>query len=244
MKQKILWGVALAGTIVGLAGYLLGYGYLGRHEGPGKVTPVPRDAQELAAGLAERQRVAERLHPGDTQILFGDLHVHTTFSSDAFVMSLPLVSGEGAHPPADACDFARHCAALDFWSINDHAESLTPAHWRETVESIRACNAVADPANPDVIAFLGWEWTQDGTTPANHWGHKNIILRDTAEAEIPARPIAARQPEGDIVTIPPAVRAGLVLLLRDQRTLDFTTFLAESASVPPCEKGRNNKMEK
>ena len=237
MKQKILRGIALAATIVAIAGYLLGYGYLGRHEGPGEVTPVPRDAHELADGLAERRGVVERLHPEDTQILFGDLHVHTTFSSDAFVMSLPLVSGEGAHPPADACDFARHCAALDFWSINDHAESLTPAHWRETIESIRACNAVADPANPDVIAFLGWEWTQDGTTPANHWGHKNIILRDTAEAKIPARPIAARQPEGDIVTIPPAVRAGLVLLLRDQRTLDFTTFLAESASVPPCPDG-------
>jgi hypothetical protein len=172
------------------------------------------------------------------QILFGDLHVHTTFSSDAFVMSLPLVSGEGAHPPADACDFARHCAALDFWSINDHAESLTPEHWRETIESIRQCNAVAaDPNNPDVTAFLGWEWTQDGSAPENHWGHKNIVLRDTDEEGIPARPIGALLPDGDIVVMPLLARAGLVALMRDQRTLDFTRFLQENADTPPCPAG-------
>ncbi|MDG1957342.1 MAG: DUF3604 domain-containing protein [Candidatus Binatia bacterium] len=237
MKKRILWIFLLLVTTLGGLGYLLGHGAFGEHEGPGEVTPIARDPHEMEMILAERRETESRLSPAGTQILFGDLHVHTTFSSDAFVMSLPLVSGEGAHPPADACDFARHCAALDFWSINDHAESLTPAHWRETVESIRACNAVADPENPDVIAFLGWEWTQDGTSPENHWGHKNIILRDIEEENIPTRPIAARQPMGDIVTIPPAIRAGLVLLLRDRRTLDFTTFLEESASVPPCPEG-------
>ena len=114
-----------------------------------------------------RARRAGRLAPGapapEKQILFGDLHVHTTFSADAFMRSLPMLQGEGAHPPADACDFARFCSALDFWSINDHAEAISPQHWQETKESIRQCNAVAgDPKNPDVVAFLGWEWTQVG----------------------------------------------------------------------------------
>ena len=118
--------------------------------------------------------------------------MHTTFSADAFMRSLPLLQSEGAHPPADACDFARFCSDLDFWSINDHAEALTPQRWRETQESIRHCNEVAgDPASPDLVAFLGWEWTQVGRSPADHFGHKNVVLRDTDEALVPARPISA-----------------------------------------------------
>src|SRR4029079_10019885 len=79
---------------------------------------------------------------------------------------LPFMQGEGAHPPADACDFARFCSGLDFWSIEDHAESITRQHWKQTKESIRQCNAVAgDRKNPDLVAFLGWEWTQVGERP-------------------------------------------------------------------------------
>jgi len=227
------WIVALVG-VLGVGLYALGRGVFGAHEGPGEVTPI----RIPAAVVAERARVdraaSQALGGADTTILFGDLHVHTTFSSDAFVMSLPLVSGEGAHPPADACDFARHCAALDFWSINDHAESLTPAHWRETVESIRQCNAVAPGDEADVTAFLGWEWSQDGTGPDDHWGHKNVLLKGTRDDEIPTRPIASLHPDGDIVSLPPLARAGLALLMRDRRTLDYTRMLEESASVLPC----------
>ena len=119
----------------------------------------------------------------DKQILFGDLHVHTTFSTDAFLWSLPMLQGDGAHPIADACDYARFCSSLDFWSINDHDFSITPRHWRETVDSIRQCNDVAgDPANPDMVAYLGWEWTQVGTTPEKHYGHKNVVLQHLDDA--------------------------------------------------------------
>jgi hypothetical protein len=135
--------------------------------------------------------------PAPKQILFGDLHVHTTFSQDAFMFSLPMLGGEGAHPPADACDFARFCSALDFWSINDHASSISADEWADTVESIRQCNAVGgDGANPDTVAFLGWEWTQVGLTPDTHYGHKNVVLAGTDEAEVPPRVIASTRQLG------------------------------------------------
>lgn len=232
--RKTLYALAALVTLVGVGLSLLGRGSFGRHEEAGTVTLVPLTPEVLTARRAASSRATRTVGAPPGQILFGDLHVHTTFSSDAFVMSLPLVSGEGSHPPADACDFARHCAALDFWSINDHAESLTPAHWRETIDSLRRCNAIADPADPDVTAFLGWEWTQDGTTPQNHWGHKNVILKSTEEDQVPSRPIGALQANGDILVLPRLARAGLALLLRDRRTLDFARFLEETAAVPLC----------
>ena len=131
------------------------------------------------------------------QILFGDLHVHSTFSFDAFTLSLPMSGGDGAHPVSDACDFARHCSSLDFWSINDHAITLTPRRWSETVEAIRQCNDIAgSETNPDLVTYLGWEWTQVGATPETHYGHKNVIIRGLDDTEIPARPIAAGAPLG------------------------------------------------
>jgi hypothetical protein len=74
------------------------------------------------------------------QILFGDLHVHTFYSGDFFLQSYQTPDLDLRRTPADACDFARFCSQLDFWSINDHAESLTPAHWEATGRAVRECD--------------------------------------------------------------------------------------------------------
>jgi hypothetical protein len=166
----------------------------GGDQDPGQITEVARPPEGVTQ-LRERQQASAPAGRQERQILFGDFHVHTSYSLDAFFTSMPLLSGTGAHPPADACDYARHCAALDFYAITDHARELTPAHWAAEKDSVRQCNAVAgDAANPDLVAFHGFEWTHVGTTPETHWGHKNVIFRGESEAEVPARPISSAGP--------------------------------------------------
>ena len=236
----------LALSLISLAALLPAVqGCRGRHETPGEIEGRRLPAAVVAGRDARRREVSPALRRDEvaTQILFGDLHVHTTFSIDAFALSLPVLQGEGAHPPADACDFARYCSALDFWSINDHAESLTPQHWRETVDSIRRCNAVAgDPADPDVVAFLGWEWSQVGATAEEHYGHKNVILRGLDDADVPTRPIAAPpQTLVDAFDFQRSWWEGIQVPLRDplgaRRYFDFSRFRAELLEVPRCAGG-------
>jgi len=186
-------------------------------------TPAPNpkrvDPAARAADFRQRAESAAAVLGSDAprakQILFGDLHVHTTISADAFLMALPFLQGEGVHPPADACDYARFCSGLDFWSINDHAESISPRNWQQTKEAVRRCNAVAgEPSNPDLVTFLGWEWTQVGTTAAEHYGHKNVIFKDTEDARVPVRPISALTPQ-----VRETMRSGVPLSLQIRTVL-------------------------
>jgi hypothetical protein len=234
-------GVALISllALAALALWGAGRGLLGAHEGPGAIRGPERARETIGAEQTQQRVAANRLGLEPTrQILFGDLHVHTTFSVDAFMISLPTMGGEGSHPPADACDFARYCSALDFWSINDHDFSLTPEHWRETIASIRQCNALAtDPRSPDMVSFLGWEWTQVGLTPESHYGHKNVILEGTDDDQIPPRPIASR--DGSIGGATTKLGLGYVALRAGGRMHDLARMLNERAEHPACNPDAN-----
>jgi len=220
----------------------------GEHEGAGEIegAKLPGAVVQKRAG-AERARAAwlagrSSVPAPDKQILFGDLHVHTTFSADAFMMSLPIFQGEGPNPVAQACDYARYCSGLDFWSINDHAEGLTPERWAETKETIRQCNAVAgDPTNPDVVAFLGWEWTQIGQTPKDHYGHKNVIVRALDDDAVPPRPIHAASFAAAAMRERPPLSQRMLLPLADfenrQRYFNLATYQEELRDVEPCPEG-------
>jgi len=234
------------GFLVTLA--LLAAGCSGEESGPGTITgkAVPGSvivARETAAQKAAVQVATEAaMRAPGKQILFGDLHVHSTFSADAFMMSLPLMQGEGVHPVADACDFARYCSALDFWSITDHAESLTPKRWRETIETMQRCERVSGSAEaPDLISFLGWEWTQIGLTADEHYGHRNVILKDLEDGKIPLRPVAASAFTGQAMRdkLPWAVR--YLLPEADWRNrgryLDFLEFWRETREADECPEG-------
>ena len=159
---SILLGAILLVTGIYVVGvYLNLYGEL---EEPG----VSVDS-ELPKHLVQNKLKAQEPFGKTKQILFGDTHVHTTYSTDAFFWSLPIKNGEGPHPISDACDFARFCANLDFWVSTDHAEALTPRKWKSIKEAVRNCNAPTDTKDPDLVTFLGYEWTQVGTTAETHY---------------------------------------------------------------------------
>lgn len=212
--------------------YAAGSGWLGTEEVDGEMTQTPRSEETKSEFASAQSKTASDLGVDEPkQILFGDFHVHTTFSFDAFLQNLPVAGGAGTRPPSDACDFARHCSALDFWSINDHAENLTPRLWKETVESVRECNALAgDPANPDLVTYLGWEWSHIGDRPENHYGHKNVVFLGTDDDQIPSRPISSR---ADLIDLPFLARAGVATLGGD-RGRDFARFLSEVIDAPFC----------
>ena len=153
----LLLATVLVAAGVYVAGVVLGW--YGELQGPGELTRKPIPAEVVASRAAAEAKAAASIGgaAAGKQILFGDLHVHTTYSTDAFLWTLPVMGGEGAHPLADACDFARFCSSLDFWSINDHSEAITPRKWRETKETIRECNAVTGIGRPrrDRLPRLG-----------------------------------------------------------------------------------------
>jgi len=218
----------------------------GDHEGAGEFTAARIPETVLEGRTRTRRRAAAALTVAEPkQILFGDLHVHTTFSTDAFLWSLPMMQGEGAHPVGDACDYARFCSALDFWSINDHAEASTPRRWQETREMIQQCNAVTgDAENPDVAAFVGWEWTQVGRIPKDHYGHKNVIFPGLEETELPSRPIGAaglateglRGAVGGMPALLP-----LLDFANRQRYYNFIEFMQGVRDVPRCPSGVDSR---
>ncbi|MEM9175412.1 MAG: DUF3604 domain-containing protein [Myxococcota bacterium] len=234
--------VVLLVVLAGAGAYVLtqaGQGAYGELVAAGEPAPRSVDAASVEARSAAQAATADALRVyAPKQILFGDLHVHSSFSVDAFQLTMPMTGGEGTHPVADACDFARFCANLDFWSINDHAASLTPRRWRETIETMRRCDAIGGAGGErDLVSFLGWEWTQMGSTPDNHYGHKNVILRDLEDGAIPTRPIAARPPDG--VPSPFDVDRGGQLLqgvgaFAIEGGHDLIAMMDELASVERC----------
>ena len=231
----IVLGVALL--------YALGTGSFSQEQHAGSPEAPAISASVVAAKEdALREAALEVNVARPKQILFGDLHVHSTFSFDAFTMSLPMSGGDGAHPVSDACDFARHCSSLDFWSINDHAITLTPRRWEETVAAIRQCNDISgSESNPDLVTYLGWEWTQVGATPETHWGHKNVVIRGLDDTEIPSRPIAAGAPLGveniEDALPNPLFMGGYALADHARGALDFVAYQAELASLKSCAEG-------
>ncbi len=194
--------------------------------------PMRPAAADAAAAQRQHEARAQVGRTDAPQILFGDLHVHTHYSADAALQGLGIADREGPSPPGDACDFARFCSQLDFWSINDHAESLTPAHWQQTIDTVRECNALAgDPANPDLVTYLGWEWSHAGS-PEAHYGHKNVVFRDIEEGRVPTRPIGSA--EGPHAAFMAVGAIGTVAYPGLDDWADFHRWMRDQVALDDC----------
>lgn len=215
-------------------GVRLGFG--GKERGIGTIVggALP-DEIIIARESADRLGAPEH----SKQILFGDLHVHTTYSTDAFAWALPVLQGRGIYPIADACDYARYCSSMDFWALTDHAESGTPLRWSKAKEGVRQCQIRAiDQKNPDMVSFLGFEWTQVGPTPEEHYGHKNVIFKDLEDDKVPMRAIGAAGAATLVLRQNISGMPGIVPALdfrNFQTYLDFNLFLKNTRDVPYCD---------
>lgn len=230
VRHSMVWAMLLIILLTGACGRPF--------DETGAVTAVPAPRQVEAADPHSNAQEA----PAPKQILFGDLHGHTSFSLDAYEKGMSIVNGEGLRPPAYACDFARYCSQLDFWSISDHAEFLNQQRWRGIRDTVKQCNAVAgDAENPDMVTFLGWEWTQIGNLPSVHYGHKNIILRDVDEEATPSHAIAAAMDTQFNVDLPTAdlLRERLMRMLDDPGNilehLNYLRFSSSGLGEPDCD---------
>ena len=235
MKKILIFLVLIA--VLFLVSVYMGWFGQSRHVEKFEGSPIPEKI--ITQRTSEQINASKNINvKNPKQILFGDFHVHTTFSTDAFWWSLPILGGEGVHPMADACDYARYCSSIDFWAITDHAEASTPRKWEETKDFIRQCSFKSGKESNDVIPFIGFEWTQVGATPDEHYGHKNVIFKDLEESKLSKRPIGAggvatnalRNDTDDL--IPPIT--GLLDITNFENYSDFKYFVNEIRGVPTC----------
>jgi hypothetical protein len=99
-----------------------------------------------------------------------------------------------------------------------------------------------DPEQPDLVAFLGWEWTDmSPMEPGEHYGHKNIVVLGTSDAETPARPIGARSTALDQLFTNLGVLGGSLIAWPDfpdiKPYLDFNRFRRDVIAHERCPSG-------
>lgn len=203
---------------------------------PTDVTAIERPLSTiLAKQKGKRDRVKSIGASQSKQILFGDMHVHTSLSADAALVDLAKLSmGKSiVSNPGMACDVARYCSGLDFWALTDHAEGYLPSNWIEAKASVRQCNAVSgDPKNPDMVSFMGFEWSggMDRVySTADFFGHHNVYFLGDKEDQLPMRPIGASKslfPEPSV--------AKYYSNYSDEVARDYWAYFEAIRGVPVC----------
>lgn len=101
----------------------------------------------------------------------------------------------------------------------------------------RARRYRATQPNPTSSPSSGFEWTQVGRTPDEHFGHKNVIFRDLEDEKVSKRAIAAlgRQSSRSLSI---ANNMSPLVPLRDfqhrQRYFDYNRFISDTREAEMC----------
>ena len=164
----------------------------------------------------------------NAEIYFGDFHVHTTASADAFISNLPILNGDGPHTVKDACDFAQYCSEIDFFSLTDHAESSSPKKWKSIINRLNKCDGKINPRNgKSLTAFAGFEWTHVGEKAKNHYGHQNVVFKSLNSGDLPRSAISSEPLKSGIQTWSPSGKLILKTIFGDFKNLPiYMKFLA------------------
>ncbi len=93
--------IAIALVVAALAAFIFvqvaSRGWFATGEEAGTAVAIPRSAEVLADYEVDQSTTREVLGaPEVKQVLFGDFHVHTTFSFDAFMLNMPMAGGGGS----------------------------------------------------------------------------------------------------------------------------------------------------
>ncbi len=184
----------------------------------GSETPSAAEARPGEVGAMKSKAPPARGKPAPARALFGDLHLHTSLSPDAFLMGTRTL-------PDDSYRFAkgeevtylgkkvRRKAPLDFLAVTDHSEYLG------------ALRATLDPNNPLARTQIGKDFNT-----------KDPKVRDKTFAAF-GRSLALNEPIAEINS-PQLLASGWQQLQTAAQEHNepgrFTTFVAyEWTSAPP-----------
>jgi hypothetical protein len=158
---------------------------------PGKVEGAPRSSESIYNQDLKFLQTKSKLFQNQSdssQILFGDLHVHTTYSFDAYAFGTVAT-------PADAYRYAkgeaiRHPGGfdvklrqpLDFYAVTDHAMFLGAAK--------EAADTSTELSKYDFAEVL------HNINAPDNMGMTSIPQRDLGRVSVPLAPRPPRQSDG------------------------------------------------
>ena len=158
-------GTVVLGTVTGAAEHPAWVALPVRHEGVLRIPITPRadgilrlTARIVGGPAGGLEAVSNPVRVTATAaaarpVYWGDLHSHSLHSFDA----------TGRRP----FSYAREVAALDFYCLSDHAETLTDEQWQRIIADVARHHAPGQ-----FVTILGYEGTF-----SSPWAHHNVYYR-------------------------------------------------------------------